>query len=109
MVGILAGMVQVFATPSMPYWQSIWLTNHGYRINIYGTSTTQEAIVSIKYEKSTPDHYHDKYSPGRWYKIRDDGHHTHMDGEIAGKSYDLLHGFIIKMMETFKRWLMISD
>jgi len=81
----------VFATPSSPYWQSLWLTNHGYRINIYGTSTTEDANVSIKYEKSTPDHYHDEYSPGRWYKMSDAGYCTYMDGEIAGKSYDILH------------------
>ena len=85
----------------MPYWQSIWLTNHGYRINIYGTSTTEDANISIKYEKSTPDHYHDEYSHARWLKILDTGYPTHMDGGISGKSYDLLHGFTIKPMETF--------
>lgn len=104
---IVHTMVQIraillVATPSMPYWQSLWLTNHGYRINIYGTSTTEDANVSIKYEKSTPDHYHDEYSPGRWYKINDAGYPTYRDGEIAGRSYDLLHGFTIKTMETFK-------
>ena len=93
--------ILLVATPSMPYWNSYWLTNHGYRINIYGTSTTEDANVSIKYEKSTPDHYHDEYSPGRWYKINDAGYPTYRDGEIAGKSYDLLLGFTIKMMETF--------
>ena len=50
----------------------------------------------------TPDHYHDEYSPGRWYKMSDAGYCTYMDGEIAGKSYDLLHGFTIKMTDTFK-------
>lgn len=42
--------ILLVATPSMPYWNSYWLTNHGYRINIYGTSTTEDANVSIKYE-----------------------------------------------------------
>ena len=92
---------QVFATPSMPYWQSLWLTDHGYKINATGYSGTGDAAVYYKYEKSTPDHYHDKYSPGRWYKMSDAGYCTYMDGEIAGKSYDLLHGFTIKMTGTF--------
>lgn len=42
--------ILLVATPSMPYWNSYWLTNHGYRINIYGTSTTEDAGVYIKYD-----------------------------------------------------------
>jgi len=51
---------------------------------------------------STPDYYHDEYSDGRWFKTSDGGSGTYRDGEIAGKSYDLLHGFTTKTMDTFK-------
>lgn len=94
--------ILLVATPSMPYWNSYWLTDHGYKINATGYSGTGDAAVYYKYEKSTPDHYHDEYSHARWLKILDTGYPTHMDGGISGKSYELLHGFTIKMMETFK-------
>lgn len=41
---------QVFATPSMPYWNSYWLTDHGYKINATGYSGTGDAAVYYKYD-----------------------------------------------------------